>query len=193
VELSWSREHLIEKFIENLVEQTAVVHRCKDYVTAADTLTEIATLHRLHKVLASTDGIIETLNLRAWAEKAGVNLFFARDFSDRDSYKDFVFDGAEAGITGVDYAIAESGTLCIVHDKNQPRLVSLAPITHIAVVPVERIYPVYEQVIENVFGKDRPPHSHVTFITGPSMTADIQGVPFKGMHGPKRLIVILVG
>jgi L-lactate dehydrogenase complex protein LldG len=38
-----------------------------------------------------------------------------------------------------------------------------------------------------------PLPSQFVFITGPSMTGDIQGVLFKGMHGPRRVIAILVG
>jgi len=79
--------------------------------------------------------------------------------------------------------------------RDQARLVSLAPILHIAIVPVDRIYPVYEEVVEKIFGNDvgAPLPSQFVFITGPSMTGDIQGQLFKGMHGPRKIIVILVG
>jgi L-lactate dehydrogenase complex protein LldG len=115
-----------------------------------------------------------------------------KDFKGRDDFKDAVFDSVEAGITGVDFAVAESGTLGLIHDEDQARLISLSPILHIAIVPVERIFPVYESVVERVFKKEKFP-SQFIFITGPSMTGDIQGHLFKGMHGPRRVIVILVG
>ena len=79
------------------------------------------------------------------------------------------------------------------HSARQPRLVSLAPILHIALVPVERMVAVYEQAVEKIYGGGGGIPSQVAFITGPSMTADIQGRPFKGMHGPRRLVVILIG
>jgi len=60
-------------------------------------------------------------------------------------------------------------------------------------VPAARLFPVYEQVIEKVFAKQENLPSQFVFITGPSMTGDIQGVLFKGMHGPRKVIVILVG
>ena len=47
--------------------------------------------------------------------------------------------------------------------------------------------------MEKVFGKKENLPSQFCFITGPSMTADIRGIPFKGMHGPRKVIVILVG
>jgi L-lactate dehydrogenase complex protein LldG len=58
---------------------------------------------------------------------------------------------------------------------------------------VDRIVPVYEKVIEKVFARKGEYPSQFVFITGPSMTGDIQGVLFKGMHGPRKVIVILVG
>jgi len=44
-----------------------------------------------------------------------------------------------------------------------------------------------------LFDQRATPPNHFTFITGPSMSADIQATPFKGMHGPGKLEVILIG
>ncbi len=69
----------------------------------------------------------------------------------------------------------------------------MAPILHIALVPVESFRPVYESVTREVFeGREAIP-SQLTFITGPSLTGDIRGIPFRGMHGPRRVIAILIG
>jgi L-lactate dehydrogenase complex protein LldG len=197
--LAMDKEQLVVEFTRILVEETGVVHRVKDYQAALDKLTEVAREEGLKKVMATTDDVTARLNLPAWGKKNNVQVMTPRDFPDRNSYRDAVFDMADAGITGADFAVAESGTLGLIHNKDQARLVSLAPILHIAVVPVDRIVPVYEQVIEKVFGNkvgrtDRSPlPSQFVFITGPSMTGDIQGVLFKGMHGPRKVIVILVG
>jgi L-lactate dehydrogenase complex protein LldG len=48
-------------------------------------------------------------------------------------------------------------------------------------------------VSDAVFGSEEKFPSHLSFTTGPSMTGDIQGTLFKGMHGPRRVIVIMVG
>ncbi len=50
-----------------------------------------------------------------------------------------------------------------------------------------------ENVTEILYGKRKNTPNHFTFITGPSMTADIQATPFKGMHGPRKLEIILIG
>lgn len=192
-ELTMTNEELIERFTKNLVEETGVVHRVPDMQAALDKLTEIVKAEGLKKVMVSTDDVIAPLDLPAWGKRNNVQVMTPKDFADRNSFRNAVFDEAEAGITGADYAVAESGTLGLIHNKNQARLVSLAPILHIAIVPGERIVPVYERVTEKVFAKREQLPSQFIFITGPSMTGDIQGALFKGMHGPRKVIVILVG
>ncbi len=192
-ELSLSREQMIARFSESLAALTGVVHRVKDPKEALEKLEEIIRAEGLKRMMASTDGIVGPLDLPAWGKERGVEILTPRDFADRESFKDAVFQAAEAGITGVDFAVAETGTLVLAHHRDQARLVSLAPILHIALVPVERMVPTYEQAVQAAFhGKEGLP-SQLTFITGPSQTGDIQGTPFKGMHGPRRIIVILFG
>ena len=203
-DLPLTGEELVKKFVDTLIEETGVVHRVKDPREALDKLAQIAGEEGLKCVMASTDDVVTLLDLPAWGKKNGVQVMNPKDFADRDSFRDAVFDRAQAGITGADFAVAESGSIGLIHDKDQARLVSLAPILHIVILPVERIYPVYEPIIERVFGKNAGAHggapgekapfpSQFVFITGPSMTGDIQGVLFKGMHGPRKLIVILIG
>jgi L-lactate dehydrogenase complex protein LldG len=64
---------------------------------------------------------------------------------------------------------------------------------HIAIVPVNRVIAYYEQGIKKIFAEKGKYPGQFVFITGPSMTGDIEGVLFKGMHGPRKVIVILVG
>jgi L-lactate dehydrogenase complex protein LldG len=192
-ELALDQEQLIEKFSAELTAQTGNVHRCADVESAVQTLTDIATSKGLQKVMASSDAVVKPMALPEWGEKNGIQVLIPDDFESRDEFKRSVFDDVDAGITGADFAIAESGSLFLIHDRHKARLISLAPIIHIAILPKERLYAVYESVIEKVYRKDEEIPSHCTFITGPSATADIQGVPFKGMHGPKQLEVILIG
>ena len=190
-ELSWNREQLIENFTRNLEAQTGVVHLVKGAASVKEKLAEICEEEALKNIIASTDRVVLPLNLPAWGEENGIQIHTAGDYTDREAYKDAVFTEAPAGITGADYAVAESGTIGLVHDKDQPRLVSVAPILHIVLIPVERLLPTYESVTRQVFSDKSNLPSQFTFTTGPSMTADIQGGQFKGMHGPRKLIVIL--
>jgi L-lactate dehydrogenase complex protein LldG len=192
-ELSLTRDELIEIFSKNVKHETGVVHRVKDQREALEKLSQIAREEGLKKVMIATDDVVASLNLVDWGKKNHVGIMTPRDFGSRDSYMDAVFEEADAGVTGADFAVAESGTLGLVHNRDRARLVSLAPILHIAIVPVERMVAVYEQAIGKVFGEKENLPSQFCFVTGPSMTADIRGAPFKGMHGPRKVIVILMG
>ena len=191
-EAAFTQEELIEKFSAKLTEQTGVFYRTGDANGVLEILGEICEAEQIKSVMASEDDLINSLNLTQWCSEEGIKVGFPHQFDDREAYKDGVFNSADAGITAADFAVAESGTLAVVHNASNARLLSLAPILHIAVVQIENVVPVYENVIEAVYQKDNCP-SQVSFITGPSMTGDIQGQMFKGMHGPRRLMVILIG
>ena len=191
--LSMGKEELIKEFSQRLADETVVVHRVKDFEEARAKLAVVAVEEGLKKVMATTDDVVSRLDLPSWGKEHGVQVMTPKDFPDRYAYRDAIFDQVQAGITGADFGIAESATIAIAHNKDQARLVSLAPILHIAIVPVDRIVPVYEQAIEKFFSKKGQYPSQFVFISGPSQTGDIQGVLFKGMHGPRKVIVILVG
>lgn len=192
-ELSLHREELVTRFSENLHEQTGILLRVPDDREAKARLAEIAVREKLKTIIASTDAVIAPLHLTEWGKNAGVEVLTAGDFSNRETYREAIFNQVQAGVTGVDFAVAESGTICLIHDKDQPRLISIAPILHIALLRIERLFPAYEDVTDRVFADKSKLPSHFTLITGPSMTADIQGGQFKGMHGPEKTIVILIG
>ncbi len=191
--LSLSSEELVVHFSENVASQTGVVYHVKDAEEVRAKLSEIATRENLSTIMVSTDAFTASLKLAEWGKDAGVEVLTSKDFANAEAYKDAVFSKVQAGVTGVDYAVAESGTICLSHGEDQPRLISIAPVLHIAVLPVRRLFAVYENVMDRVFADKSNRPSHFTLITGPSMTADIQGGQFKGMHGPGKLIVMIVG
>jgi len=192
-EHSLTGEAVIEKFSKTLLEETGMVYRVKNNEEVLQKLLEIAYEERLKKVMVSNDEVTAPLNLKVWGQKHDIAVMTPKEYPDRNSFRDAVFDQADAGITGANFAVAESGSLGLVFHKDQARLVSLAPILHIAIVPVDRVLAYYEQGIKKIFGEKGKYPGQFVFITGPSMTGDIEGVLFKGMHGPRKVIVILVG
>jgi L-lactate dehydrogenase complex protein LldG len=192
-ELSLKGEELIAKFSREFTAQTGVIHRVQDKLAALSALTEIFQAKGMKTVMVSNDDIVKPLDLPAWGRQNSITVLESRDFNDRNRFISAAFDKAEAGITGVDFAVAESGTIGFISSKDHPRLISLAPLHHVAIVPIARLVPVYEDVTEILFGKWETTPRHVTFITGPSMTADITATMFKGMHGPGKLDIILIG
>ncbi|MBI5551711.1 MAG: LUD domain-containing protein [Desulfobacterales bacterium] len=190
-EMALDAGQLAARFEEQLAAQGGIAMHAADETALLAKLEEILRQESVSRAMAATDAVLAPLALESWGQQVGIEIVTPSAFSDRDGYTRAVFDQVQAGITGADFAVAESGTLVLVHDELQPRLVSLAPLVHIAVVPRARIVPTYEAAILSLFDGRRP--SQVTLITGPSMTADIQATPFKGMHGPQKLFVLLLG
>ena len=100
-------------------------------------------------------------------------------------------DADPVGITGVFCAIAETGTLVTVTGRDTPATLSLLPETHVAVVRKSRIVPGMEEAWRLVREELREPPRAVTFISGPSRTADIEQTVTLGAHGPYRVHIIL--
>lgn len=105
---------------------------------------------------------------------------------------------AVAGITGVDYAIAETGSLVmgsarpgVAGAPGRGRTVSLLPPIHIAVVRKEQIVYTPAYVFQRLRAMGTLP-SQVVFASGPSRSADIENDLSIGVHGPCQVHVILI-
>jgi L-lactate dehydrogenase complex protein LldG len=96
----------------------------------------------------------------------------------------------DVGISTVQAAIAETGTLVLDSSLERHRLVSLVPPVHIAIVRASQIYRTLSEVL-SLIRKDKEISPAVTFITGPSRTADIELTLAIGVHGPQELYVII--
>jgi len=190
-ELALDGEQMIQRFTLELSNQTGVVHRTSGKDEVLSLLTEIASREGLKTVITAGDDVIHSLDLGAWGAAVGVKVIATKNIKDRETLREEAFT-ADAGITSADFAIAETGTIGMIFNEHQPRLTSIAPPIHIAIIPVERLYPIYESAIERVFKNVDDAPSQFCFITGPSSTADIQAVQFKGMHGPTKMIVIFI-
>ncbi|MFW6011729.1 MAG: LutC/YkgG family protein [Desulfosalsimonas sp.] len=184
------KDGLVEAFCAKVAEQTGIVYEHDPAHNIGDTLARICREHGISRIVSSSDKNLSESGFPGAAENTGLEISTQADFPDRPSFTDAVFEHADAGLTGADFGIAESGTLVLVFDRDHARLVSLAPEIHIAVLLKDRIVALYEEVAKRIFQGGNAP-SQVAFITGPSMTADIKGKQFKGMHGPRKLIVLL--
>lgn len=91
------------------------------------------------------------------------------------------------GITKASAGIAESGTIMLKDTETSARLGALAPWIHIAVIDEADIVPHIPAAIER-FGDD----PSIIFATGPSKTADVEGILIEGVHGPGIQIALVV-
>lgn len=94
---------------------------------------------------------------------------------------------AKVGVTLVEAAVAETGSLLLAAGPGRKRLNSLAPEIHVALVRKEQIVPGLDEALAALGARTS------VLITGPSRTADIEGVLVRGIHGPKRLLLVWLG
>ena len=96
---------------------------------------------------------------------------------------------AKIGITQMDWAIADTGSLAQDSEPAEQRLASSLPGIHIALVATDKLL----ADLSSFFNKMSPRESrYIAMITGPSRTADIERVLTIGVHGPERLIIVFV-
>ncbi len=97
---------------------------------------------------------------------------------------------AEVGLTSADAALAETGSLVISSGSGKSRQVSLLPPIHIALLPESKLH---SDIFTWTAQRKKEVPTNIVLISGPSKTADIELTLVKGVHGPKRFIVILYG
>jgi L-lactate utilization protein LutC len=100
-----------------------------------------------------------------------------------------IFD-IDVGISTTQAGIAETGTLVLDSSRERNRLVSLVPPVHIAIVDASTIFQTLGEALAFIH-QNGTPSPAVTFITGPSRTADIELTLTIGVHGPQELYVIV--
>jgi iron-sulfur cluster protein len=104
---------------------------------------------------------------------------------------------ADVGISGANLAVAESGTLVIVSNEGNARLVTSLPPVHIALVTAEKFVETLEQAASLIkalviASSGSKLTAYVSFITGTSRTTDIEKELVMGVHGPEELHIIIL-
>ena len=98
---------------------------------------------------------------------------------------------SDIGISSADYALADTGTLVMLSSQQEPRMISLLPPLHVAVVPESRIVGNLDDLL-TALPLPAEETSSMVLITGPSRTGDIEQILVRGVHGPGELHVVVL-
>lgn len=161
-----------------LVDGHCIIARSESEI--AESLTKIISNRRAQRIAISDIPAVERLMYLTDLEIEAMSI--APDVSEIFSF--------DAGITTAQAAIAETGTLVLDSADERHRLVSLVPPVHIAIVEASRIVRTLGEAL-NLLRDGKEISPAVTFITGPSRTADIELTLTIGVHGPQELYVIV--
>ena len=125
-----------------------------------------------------------------WAMHTGLPPLKAYD-RPIEEWKAELFNDTPASFTGTLGAIAATGSLIIWPTPQEPRLMSLVPPVHFALLKASEIYDnLYEVQQRQKWASGMP--TNALLVSGPSKTADIEQVLAYGAHGPKDLVVLIL-
>ena len=140
----------------------------------------------LRRLLAGTGDLGEQL---AAVDIRGIEL--RRYDQEIETWKPELFTEVDVAITGTRCGVAETGSLVLWPDADEPRLMSLVPPVHIALLEAGKLHATFAQMIEAENWAAQMP-TNALLISGPSKTADIEQTLAYGIHGPRQLITLIL-
>lgn len=187
----WTPRQRIDRLQECMEAVHTEVH-CLPREAWASHLLEIARAKELGNLLyapATNHGReIEAV----WAQSEGAVPELMACQWDREEWKQQLFTGVDAAITSTRGGIADTGSLVLWPDRNEPRLMSLAPPVHFAILDSDRIHDTFLGLLRAERWTESGMPSNALLISGPSKTADIEQTLAYGVHGPQELVVLLL-
>jgi L-lactate utilization protein LutC len=177
------------RFCEELAAAGGHAHPVADKAAAIARVLELVQASGARNILLGCGSFLDSLELMRRLPSLGCNVVRTDRLPAGD--RDPLF-AADLAISGVDYLVAETGTVVLLARAAEPRSLSLLPPIHIAVAHRGQLVP----DLFDLFESDRVKASGelpscVSLITGPSKTGDIELRLVTGVHGPGQIHVVL--
>jgi L-lactate dehydrogenase complex protein LldG len=171
---------------ENLTKLRAIVFRVPDLAAAADCLSAQARERDWQRVAWHAHPLTEPLLAGVPCSTYQVD---AGGSFDKDT-----LESCDAGLTACECLVAQTGSILVSSQTCGGRALSILPHVHVVIATLDQLVPTLADALALV----RERHSGslpsmLSFITGPSRTGDIERILVLGAHGPKELILMLVG
>jgi L-lactate dehydrogenase complex protein LldG len=163
---------VVARFVERVSDYRATVREADDVAAVAARICADHGAGRLGVPLGLPDG---------W-RPSGVELVEDEGLSARE------LDALDGALTGCALAIAETGTIVLASgERSGRRALTLVPDLYLVVVERSQVVATVPDAIRALGGARGP----FTFVSGPSATSDIELDRVEGVHGPRRLEVLL--
>ena len=185
---------LLDRFeieLQPLLQGDGRIHgglqRCPSYVEAARAIAALAEAEGLKRLLIAPR--TEFAELSRELEK---RLGSTRVEVDENGRSPRDYENYDAGVGGADVLVAESASIGLLTPGEESPVLSLLPSTHIVVAPASRLVERIHDAMEILRADGGRRSRSLTFITGPSRTADIEKILVLPAHGPAQLYLFLI-
>ena len=180
---------LVALFRQRAIDVNTVVHGPMSIHGVPTAVTGIASGHGSKRFMAweelPSSGVVAALT------SAGLELVEHDVPLDDRRQHQLGYGDLDLGVTGALVGLAESGSVVLDHGPGRPRMASLVPEVHVALLPIADI----ERTLAH-WAHENPDAARGTanlvIVTGPSRTGDIEQVLNLGVHGPRHVHVVLI-
>jgi L-lactate dehydrogenase complex protein LldG len=186
----------VERFARELQNAGGHTHVVRDADEAWRVVEPILARRSARRILLGKCPMLDRLGLAARLRQQSFEVHVVDEVTTATA-RDTFFQ-ADAGLSGVEHLIAETGSVVMATKPEEPRSLSLLPPLHIAFAERRQILPDLFDLFD-LFAPDTtpgrppsPPPSCLTLITGPSKTGDIELRLVTGVHGPGELHVVVL-
>jgi L-lactate dehydrogenase complex protein LldG len=175
------REEVLARFAERLEDYGAAVQRVAG-----------------SSVAGAVDDACERLALRRVAVPPGLPAEWrptgVEIVEDHASLTPRELDAVAGALTGCAVAIAETGTLVLDGEEaSGRRVLTLVPDNYVCVVEADQVVETVPEALSRVAPAVRDRRMPITLVSGPSASSDIELTRVEGVHGPRNLVVLIVG
>jgi len=188
-----------DELVDVLAKQCESIHtnfKQTDSAGLAQTIQETMEAYGVKSVIAADDernGVYGLDNFYKGIQEEGINVHVWDPDIGKENQA--IAEQADVGITFSDITLAESATVTLFNNKGNGRSISLLPQTYIAIIPKSTLVPRLTQATKKIHEANeqgRDVSSCVSFISGPSNSADIEMNLIVGVHGPVKATYIVV-
>ena len=181
----------VARFRERLIAIDGEFHEAPNASAALQVIVELAERHHAATHLSWDDDHLPVAGVTAALAAAGVGRLQPLLGSEPDQIKEReqAYGAVRLGVTGAAAALAETGTVVLTSGPGRPRMASLIPLAHIALLERHRISPSLSHWVADNQDAARDA-ANLILVSGPSRTADIEQTLNLGVHGPKHLHVV---
>jgi L-lactate dehydrogenase complex protein LldG len=178
-------EESLRILADNLGRLRAEFHRVADAAAAAEFLARLAHDRGWRRVALHGHPLVEAATAALPCDTYPV---------DAGTFDKEALEACDAGVTACEALVAQTGSVLVSSATCGGRALSVLPHVHVVVATADQVVP----TLGDALALARERHagqspSMLSFITGPSRTGDIERILVLGAHGPKELVILLVG